>query len=169
MSTKILIIIVAVSLLIILLISLLIMRKYRKKKMHEKVNDLDIQRNEILSLPFQNQVDKISNLTKGEQLEEKVVKYTEMYQNLKDNSFKELEDKIVELDFLANGKHKREFYEKYILTELELAKDRYFINHMINDLKELTSYEDKYRGIVIRLKNKYRQVTREYENVWYFS
>lgn len=34
----------------------------------------------------------------------------------------------------------------------------------MQELKELTSYEDKYRGIVIKLKNKYRLITREYEN-----
>ena len=164
MNTRIIIIIVVASFLVILLISLLIIKKYHKKKMLQKVNLLDIQRNEILSLPFQNQVDKIANLTKGEQLEEKVKIYTDMYQELKDASFKELEDKIVELDFLANSKHKKEFNYKYIDVELELARNRYFINYMINELKELTSYEDKYRGIVIKLKAKYRQVTREYEN-----
>ena len=115
MNTRIIIIIVVASFLVILLISLLIIKKYHKKKMLQKVNLLDIQRNEILSLPFQNQVDKIANLTKGEQLEEKVKIYTDMYQELKDASFKELEDKIVELDFLANSKHNKWVKRTYLI------------------------------------------------------
>ena len=70
---------------------------------------------------------------------------------------------IVELDFLIN-ENSKEFYYKYSLIELELYKNRYLINHIIEELKELTSYEDKYRGMVVKLKNKYRIINREYEN-----
>ena len=160
---KLIIITVIIVLIIITILSLYIYNRYMKKRMLKKINNLDIIKNEILSLPFQTEIDKVSNLTKGEQLEEKVNNYKEMYNSLKENSFKKIEDMIIELDLIVNSRRKKEFNQKYSEVELELYKNRYLINHLIDEIKELTSYEDKYRGIVIKLKNKYRIITREYE------
>ena len=160
---KLIIITVIIVLIIITILSLYIYNRYMKKRMLKKINNLDIVKNEILSLPFQSEIDKASNLTKGEQLEEKVNNYKEMYNSLKENSFKKIEDMIIELDLIVNSRRKKEFNQRYSEVELELYKNRYLINHLIDEIKELTSYEDKYRGIVIKLKNKYRIITREYE------
>ncbi len=164
MNIKLIIIAVVVFLLIVIFLAIFLIRHHQKKVMLKKVNYLDIQRNDVLSIPFQTELAKVSNLTKGEQLEEKINNYKTIYDNLKENSFQNLEDMLVELDFIANSKKKKEFDKKYTLAELEIAKNRYLINHMLNELTELTSYEDKYRGMIIKLKNKYRVSTREYEN-----
>ena len=159
-------IIITVSILVVIIIFLVLffLRKHSKKIMLKKVNNLDIIKNDILSLPFLVEIEKVSNLTKGEQLEEKVNNYKKIYDDLKENSFKKIENMIVELDFIAGSGKKREFIEKYAIIELELYRNRYIINHLISEIKELTSYEDKYRGMVIKLRNKYRIINREYEN-----
>lgn len=164
MNKKLIIITVLFILIIITILILFLINYQKKKKMLKKVQNLDILKNEIFSLPFQSELDKAFNLTKGEQLEEKINNYKELYNKLKEKSFKKIEDMIVELDFIANSRIKKEFNEKYSLIELELYKDKYYINCLINSIKELTSYEDKYRGLVIKLKNKYRIINREYEN-----
>ena len=161
---KLIIITICVVLLIVIVLVFYFFKRYQKKVMQRKVHNLDVLKNEILSLPLQSEIDKVASLTKGEQLEEKVKNYQKMYEDLKNSSFKKIEDMIVELDFVANSKNRKEFQSRYAFIELELFKDRYLINHIIEELKELTSYEDKYRGIVIKLKNKYRLITREYEN-----
>ena len=164
MNTKVIIAIILGVIIIATILVIIIMKIQNKKMLLKKVNNLDILRNEILSIPLLNEIDKIHNLSKGEQLEEKVNNYKNIYYELKDTSFASIDDMIVELDFIANSKHRKEFLEKYTKCELELYKNKYLINHMILELKELTSYEDKYRGMVIKLKNKYRMATREYEN-----
>ena len=163
-SLKLIVITIIIVLVILIILTLYLINKYQKKKMIKKVSNLDIVKNEILSLPLELEIEKVANLTKGEQLEEKVNNYKKIYEDLKENSFKKIEDKIVELDFIAGSNKRKTFYEKYFEIELELYKNRYLINHIIGELKELTSYEDKYRGIVIKLKNKYRIISREYEN-----
>ncbi len=164
MDTKVIIGIAVGVMLIVIVLAILISRRQTKKNFLKKVNNLDILRNEVLSIPLQREIDKIHNLSKGEQLEEKVNNYKKIYDELKVTSFQDIEDMIVELDFIANSKHRKEFNQKYTKCEMALYKNRYLINHMISELKELTSYEDKYRGIVIRLKTRYRTASREYEN-----
>lgn len=164
MSPKKIIIIVAIVLLIIVCLTIFLILKYRKKVKDKKIDDLDIMKNEILSIPLQNEIDKAFQYAKGEQLEEKINNYQDSYNNIKDIVFKEIDDMINELEVLNGSSNRSEFVEKYTLIEIELTKNRYLINHMISELKELTSYEDKYRGIVIKLKNKYRILQREFEN-----
>lgn len=163
-NPKLIIIVVCLVAVVLAFIIAILSIKLRKKNMLKKVNNLDIMKNEILSIPILNEIDKVKEFAKGEQIGEKIQYYSDAYNNLKESSFKEIEDSINDLEFLANGNKKNEFNEKYNLTEIELSKDRYLINHMIEELKELTSYEDKYRSIVIKLKNKYRILLREFEN-----
>ena len=161
---KTLIILAIVIFAIIIGLNIFFTIKFRKKRMKERISNLDIMKNEILSIPIQNEIDKAFEFSKGEQLGQKIQNYQDIYNNLRDDSFKDIEDMINELEFLKNSHKKNEFQEKYTLIELELTKNRYLINHMIEELKELTSYEDKYRGIVIKLKNKYRVLEREFQN-----
>lgn len=163
-NPKLKIIILLILLVILIGIIIFLLLKFRKKNLLKKINKLDIMRNEILSIPLQNEIDKALEFAKGEQLSEKIKNYNDTYNNLKNGSFVELDDMINELEFLVNSNKYNEFIEKYFVIELELTKNRYLINHMIDELKELTSYEDKYRGIIIKLKNKYRILLREFEN-----
>ncbi len=163
MNKKIILISLIIVFLIILIVSIILSKKNKRKKMQKKVTNLDIIKNDVLSLPLLAEIEKVSNLAKGEQLEEKINNYKKIYEDLKNNSFKKIEDMILELDFLIQ-ENPKEFYYKYSLIELELYRNRYLINHIIAELKELTSYEDKYRGMVIKLKNKYRIINREYES-----
>ena len=163
-NPKIILIVVTISFLVIVGISFFVIRKLKQRARLKKIEQLNIMRNEILSIPLQNEIDKAYSFAKGEQIEKKVDHYKETYENIKKESFKEIDDMITELDFIVNSNRRSEFPEKFTLVEIELTKNRYLINHMIEEIKELTSYEDKYRGIVIKLKNKYRVLVREYEN-----
>lgn len=162
-AKKLIIISSCILLIIIIVVIVIILNKNKKKMMRKKINNLDVIKNDVLSLPLLSEIEKVSSLTKGEQLEEKINNYKKVYEDLKTNSFKKIEDMILELDFLVQEKPK-DFNYKYSLIELELYKNRYLINHILEELKELTSYEDKYRGLIIKLKNKYRIINREYES-----
>ena len=162
-AKKIIIISSCILLIIIIVVIIIILNKNKKKMMRKKINNLDVIKNDVLSLPLLSEIEKVSSLTNGEQLEEKINNYKKVYEDLKNNSFKKIEDMILELDFLVQEKPK-DFNYKYSLIELELYKNRYLINHILEELKELTSYEDKYRGLIVKLKNKYRIINREYES-----
>lgn len=162
-AKKLIIISSCILLIIIIVVIVIILNKNKKKQMRKKINNLDVIKNDVLSLPLLSEIEKVSSLTKGEQLEEKINNYKKVYEDLKTNSFKKIEDMILELDFLVQEKPK-DFNYKYSLIELELYKNRYLINHILEELKELTSYEDKYRGLIVKLKNKYRIINREYES-----
>ena len=162
-AKKLIIISSCILLIIIIVVIIIILNKNKKKQMRKKINNLDVIKNDVLSLPLLSEIEKVSSLTKGEQLEEKINNYKKVYEDLKNNSFKKIEDMILELDFLVQEKPK-DFNYKYSLIELELYKNRYLINHILEELKELTSYEDKYRGLIVKLKNKYRIINREYES-----
>ena len=162
-SSKIIILAIVIFIIVIACLIFILM-KLRKKNMQNKINKLDIIKNEILSIPFQIEIDKALEFSKGVQLTKKIENYINKYEFIKNQDLVKILDNINDLEELVQSNKSKEFNEKYYLIEMLLAKKRYEINHMIDELKELTSYEDKYRSIVIKLKNKYRILIREFEN-----
>ena len=114
MNLKLIIIIAFAAVIVILFLVYLFVSRYQKNAMLKKVDTLNILRNEIVSIPFNNQISKVANLTKGEQLEEKITNYQNIYNDLISESIKEIDDKLVELDFTASNKKAKEFNQKYL-------------------------------------------------------
>ena len=127
---KMIIIISIVALVVILFLTFIIVKKQQKASMIKKVDALNIMRNEVLSIPFLTQIDKVSNLTKGEQLEEKIHNYLNIYNELKEKSFKDIDDRLAELDFTTSNKASKDFWQNYAAIELELYQNRYLIFHL---------------------------------------
>ena len=105
-AKKLIIISSCILLIIIIVVIVIILNKNKKKMMRKKINNLDVIKNDVLSLPLLSEIEKVSSLTKGEQLEEKINNYKKVYEDLKTNSFKKIEDMILELDFLVQEKPK---------------------------------------------------------------
>ena len=82
MGPKTIIIIVIIAFFIIVGLMFFITRKIKKNSMIKKIDNLEIMKNEILSIPLQNEIDKAYNFAKGEQIEEKVNHYKETYENI---------------------------------------------------------------------------------------
>ena len=81
MNKKIILISLIIVFLIILIVSIILSKKNKRKKMQKKVTNLDIIKNDVLSLPLLAEIEKVSNLAKGEQLEEKINNYKKIYED----------------------------------------------------------------------------------------
>ena len=77
MKSKLVIILICVILLLVIGLTIFFVLKLKKKNMLKKINDLDILKNEIMSLPIQNEIEKALEFAKGEQLGEKIHNYQE--------------------------------------------------------------------------------------------
>ena len=67
MGPKTIIIIAVIAFLVIVGVMFFIIRKIKKNSMIKKINCLDVMKNEILSIPLQNELDKAYNFAKGQQ------------------------------------------------------------------------------------------------------
>ena len=159
-----LIIIIAFVVFIVLsIITIFLMRKREKKELESGVNKLEIKKNNLNSLPVLVELSKIEDIAKSEQLEEKVAEFKIRYEEIHEVKMKIINDMIVDLDTFVEKKNIREYYEKYSDIELMLDEAESSLNNILDEVEEISSYEEKYREIVTKLKAKFRYLDHTYK------
>lgn len=159
-------VILAVSMIIAVIISvltILVIRKREKEKLLNSIGRLDIERNTIASMPVMVELSKIEEIAKSEQLEKKLTDLKNRYDIIKENNLVEINNMIIDMDIYIEKKDIRDFYDKYADIEIQLCETDYSINKILNEIEEIASYEEKYRGIITKLKVKYRYLEKDYK------
>ena len=83
---KIVYLIIGISIVIAVILSILIIRRMRKKtrdKLLNQVNELEIKKNNLDSMPVMVELSKIEDIAKSEQLEEKISEFKIRFQEIK--------------------------------------------------------------------------------------
>ena len=156
---KIVYVILATSLIIVVALSFLTISKLRKKKrkkLMDAINKLEVKRNNLSSMPVMVEISKIEDIAKSEQLEEKITDIKVRYQEIKNVKLVEINDLITELDMDVEKNDYHDYINLFSDIEIQLDEAEYSLNNIMNEIEEISSYEEKYRNIVIKLKAKYR-------------
>lgn len=162
---KMIYVIIAVAIIITVILSIVIihiMRGRTKKKLLDKVNELEIKKNTLDSLPVMVELSKIEDIAKSEQLEEKISEFRVRYQEIKEVKLKKINDIIVDLDVTVEKRNVKEYMNKYSNALISLDEAEYSLNNILDEIDEIASYEEKYRDIVTKLKAKYRYLEHNY-------
>jgi len=162
---KIVYLIIAVAIILAIVLSILIVRKMRKRnrdKLIRRVNELEIKKNNLDSMPVMIELSKIEDIAKSEQLEEKISEFKIRYQEIKEVRLKKVNDLIVDLDVSIEKKNIKEYIETYSDASIALDEAEYSINNILDEINEIASYEEKYRDIITKLKAKYRFLEHTY-------
>ena len=158
-------IIISVSIIVFIALSVLIIRKMRKKtkdKLINQVNELEIKKNNLDSMPVMIELSKIEDIAKSEQLEEKISEFKIRYQEIKEVRLKKVNDLIVDMDISIEKKNIKEYIDNYSNAAIALDEAEYSINNILDEINEIASYEEKYRDIITKLKAKYRYLEHTY-------
>lgn len=157
--------IVTFIIVIIIIISILIhiFKKKRASKYRHIIDNLEREKNLIASTPVPSELSKIEPIIKNEKMEEKFNHWQERFENIKKISLSRIDDMIVELDIYFDKKDYKTCRFRIAKTEIEIYKAREKANHLLEEIKEITLSEEKYRSIVTKLKTKYREENKEYQ------
>ena len=162
---KMMYIVIIVSIILIVLLSIFTIKFIRnktKKKLLNGINELEIKKNNLVSMPVLVQLNKIEDIAKSEQLEEKVSELKIRYEEIKEVNIKKINDMIVDMDIYVERRNVKEYMNKYSDVEMELDEAESSLNSIMNEIDEIASYEEKYRNIVTKLKTKYRYLEHVY-------
>ena len=95
---------------------------------------------------------------------EKYKNWQRRFEMIRDNKIALINDMIIELDLEStNGKDYKTIRKKMAKTEIEIYKARESANELLNEIKEITLSEEKYRSIVTKLKTKYRDLVKTFQ------
>ena len=154
------------SIIIVSIVLILVILYFTKKAIvnsyKNKVNDLEVQKNLVASTPVLLELSKVEPIIKNEKMEVKYNNWHDDFISLKENELVQIDDMLVDLDmYIEKGDYKTCRY-RLAKTEMEIYKAREIANDILDQVKEITLSEEKYRSIVTKLKAKYRRLSKEF-------
>ena len=158
------IIIGAIALVIIIFLVIQLLKRKKDKYYKTTLDKLEINKNLVASIPLSLELSKVEALNKNEELEEKCKEFQDRLDDIKNTMIPNIDDMIIELDTFYDKKDYHNCDIRISKTELEIYKVREYSNALLDEIKEITSSDEKYRGMITKLKNKYRTINNEYQN-----
>lgn len=155
---------IIIIVLIILTIIVQIIKKVRFKYYRNKVKDLEIKRNLVASTPVLLELSRVEPIIKNDRMEEKYNRWQDRFNNLKENRLTKIDDMLIDLDLFVDKRDYKQCGYRMAKIEIEIYKVRESAEHLLNEIKDLSKSEEKYRSSVIKLKTKYRSLNAEYQN-----
>ncbi len=150
--------------LIIVIILLHFIRKIEMNYYRNKVKNLEIQRNQVASTPVLLELSKVEPIIKNDKMEEKYNSWQDRFNELKENRLTLIDDMLIDLDIYVDKRDYKNCGYRMAKVEIEIYKVREAAEHLLEEIKDITLSEEKYRAIVIKLKTKYRSLTKEFND-----
>lgn len=164
MKGTLLYVLTGILIVIILIIVLIVVLKKKRKKYYLKLcKNLDTEKNLIGSTPVLLELSKLEPIIKNEKMEEKYQKWQDEFAYIKDEELPKIDDLLIELDTLIDKKEYNLAKSKISKCEIGLYKAKERANYLLDQIKEITLSEEKYRNIITKLKTKYRELNKEYQ------
>lgn len=148
---------------ILLIITTLNIIQYISKKTYKReIEKLDIERNQLVDAPILTELSKAESLSKNDSIKEKYDVWKKQIDSIKDASLGELNDLILESDFLIESKLFKDFKKKKSIIEIKLYEENELKNRLFDEIKEITYSEERNRITITDLKTNFRNIIQVY-------
>lgn len=154
-------VVIALIIVIVILhfVKLIEIRYYRNK-----LKSLEIQRNQIASTPVLLELSKVEPIIKNDKMEEKYNEWQERFDYIKQKRLTVIDDMLIDLDIYVEKRDYKSCGYRIAKTEIEIYKVREAAEHLLEQIKDITLSEEKYRSIIIKLKAKYRELNKNFND-----
>lgn len=151
---------VVAALLIIIVLN--VMQSFHNKKIKEKLEDLEIEKNKIDSTPITPELSKIESYLKNDKLEVMYSGWKTRLEEIKNTQIPKISDLLLDAEYSLKQNDYKNTMFKIAKLEMEIYKVRTNSEFLLNEIKEITTSEEKNRGIITKLKAKYRILFQKY-------
>ena len=148
---------------IIVVTTLLIIKKIKSDKYKKEVERLDIERNQIVGIPILSEISKVRDLVKTDNLKEKLNEWDTTFKLIKDDRVPKISDLLAEADFLINKKEYKMALKKIANVEMEIEELKSKSNNLLDEIKIITTSEERNRSLITKLKVMYRELQSKFE------
>lgn len=152
----------AIFVFIVLIVSIIIMNNRFKKKYKEILNELEVNKNLIISASILSELNKVEALANNDILKQMLLDWKNRFNDIKDNDVTKITDDLIELDNLFSLKDYKSLKKSIVDLELNICVVKVKANHLLNEIRELTLSEEKNREIVSNLKIEYREIFNKF-------
>lgn len=153
-----------IVILIIVIVVLHFVRVAQMKYYKNQIKELEIQRNQVASTPVLLELSKVEPIIKNDKMEEKYNSWQEKFTDIRENRLSLIDDMLIDLDVYIEKRDYKNCVYRMASCEIEIYKVREAAEHLLEEIKDITLSEEKYRAIVIKLKTKYRSLSKEFHD-----
>lgn len=154
---------VVVSLLIVIIV-LHFIRSFIANGYRKRIQELEVAKNIVASTPVSLELSKVEPIIKNDKMEEKYSDWQERFTDLREHHLTRIDDMLIDLDIYIDKKDYKTCTYRLAKTEMEIYKAREVADSLLEEIKEITLSEEKYRAIVIKLKTKYRELNKDFHD-----
>lgn len=149
---------------IVVIVVLHFIRKGIANKYRRQVRELEVAKNVVASTPVSLELSKVEPIIKNDKMEEKYNDWQDRFDEIRENRLSQIDDMLIDLDIYIDKKDYKNCIYRLAKTEFEIYRVREFADSLLDEIKEITLSEEKYRAIVIKLKAKYRELNKDFHN-----
>lgn len=139
-------------------ITFLIIRRKSNKKYKLKVEELDVEKNQLINVQILSEMTKVRNLVKTDNLKHKLEEWDGTFCYIKDKMLPFITDEISEVDFLIDKHDYHGAIKKMTSIELEIDRLRRKSKKLIEEIQIITNSEERNRALITKLKVTYREL-----------
>lgn len=162
MKSKTILITVILLLIITLTIIIVLSKRKRSKRLKNLIEQLDREKNIIETAPIPSELSKLETIIKNDKIEEKYNNWMERFDLIRTENIDKINDMIIDLDITGGMKY-NQYIKKIAQVEIELAKAKELTDTLLDEIKEITLSEEKYRSIITKLKTRYRELSNSFD------
>ena len=149
---------------IIIVLTLNIIQYNKNRKYKKRLEELEFEKNQIESAPIMPELSKIEAFLKNEKLELMYNTWKDRLSEIKSEQIPKITDMLLEADYsLSKMDYKSTLY-KIAKLEMEIYKVREGSEYLLNEIKEITTSEERNRAIITKLKATYRELYQKFTN-----
>ncbi|MEG1015694.1 MAG: septation ring formation regulator EzrA [Bacilli bacterium] len=146
----------------LIVVSLILFDKKRKKKFLSSLEDLEHNKNLILSTSLISELKKLEGLCNTTFVKEKYDAWYKIYKEIENVDFKKIDDQLFKIDSLINDKKYVRAQEEIYNSEKELLFIKTKSDKLLEDIVSITNSEERNRNAITGLKKSYRGIVSKY-------
>ncbi len=148
---------------IIIVIVLLLISNKTKKKYLAQINELERQKNLIISAGILSELNKVESLINNDDLRKKYELWQKKFNEIKNEDIPKITDLINEVQNYFETKDYANLKASIIKTEMDLNYLQTKSSFLLDEIKEITLSEERNRDKITKLKAEYRNVLTAYK------
>ena len=140
---------------ILIFVTLHFIKKIQIRLYKNRIKDLEMKRNQVASTPVLLELSKVEPIIKNDKMEEKYYEWQERFKQIKEKRLTHIDDMLIDLDAYFEKKDYKSLLDTIANIEIEIYKTREAAEHLLDQIRDITLSEEKYRSIITKLKTKY--------------
>lgn len=139
-----------------------LIQNHKNKKLKKTIETLEYEKNVIESAPISPELSKIEAFLKNEKLEIMYNDWKKRLEEIKKNQIPKITDMLIEAEYSLSRMDYRSTTYKLAKLEIEIYKVRTNSEFLLEEIKEITTSEERNRAIITKLKTKYRTLYQKF-------